>query len=175
MLSRGGSRSSRFAPASRARATSRGIATLTFLLFVGTLIHFPTFFIHNSSPQSSPPLAILIVSDAEFRATYALQASTVACYARRQGYEFYQLDPDVVAPLCAQHHPNFFFRKHCTVRQWLRGQVPGRAALVIDGDTVGGLSPNSLGRWLDVDDFDVGFYERAWNNEIMGKFLIFVE
>jgi hypothetical protein len=79
----------------------------------------------------------------------------------------------VEAPLCQDHHGDFFFRKHCTVRHFLNRQPYRSTIVVFDADVVGGVSNMSLAPWIDAQDFDLAFYERSWNFEIMaGNYIV---
>jgi Protein of unknown function, DUF273 len=125
------------------------------------------------SSNNATQVVIVIVSDRSYAHSFAFQIQTVECYAARQGYKFALLDPAAVAPSCAAHHLDFFFRKHCTVRFYLAQQPPRSVVVVLDADVVGGVSNLSLARWIDASDFDIAFYERVWNFEIMaGNYLV---
>jgi hypothetical protein len=127
----------------------------------------------GQSTKASPQVAIIVVLDKAFAERYALQTQTVECYAAQHGYKFVLLDPAEAAPLCETHHDDFFFRKHCTVRHFLVRQPPRSLVVVLDADNVGGVSNVSLARWIDAADFDIAFYERSWNFEIMaGNYMV---
>jgi hypothetical protein len=59
------------------------------------------------------------------------------------------------------------------VRFYLGKQPHRSVVVVLDADVVGGVSNLSLARWIDAADFDIAFYERVWNFEIMaGNYLV---
>lgn len=121
---------------------------------------------------NSSSLAIVVVSDPNYSTKYKTQARSIECYAELHGYEFYLLAPAAVAPVCNLQYRSFFFRKHCTVAQWLRTRPVGSVTVVLDGDVVAGTANRSLDTWLRYD-FDVALYERSWNFEVMsGNYIV---
>eukprot|EP00177_Eucheuma_denticulatum_P000804 GFKZ01001457.1.p1 GENE.GFKZ01001457.1~~GFKZ01001457.1.p1 ORF type:complete len:424 (-),score=44.77 GFKZ01001457.1:211-1482(-) len=121
-----------------------------------------------------PPaeVTLLIVSDANHYTKYKSQAQSVQSYAQAHGYDFSHLDPVQETPLCVKNNVRFLFRKHCAVAQWLRTRPANSLAVVLDGDVIGGTSNQTLGRWLAYE-FDVAFYERSWNFEVMsGNYMV---
>lgn len=120
----------------------------------------------------SVPVAIAIVSDSHFSSKFRTQARSIECYATLHGYEFFLLDPAEVAPICHTNHKEFFFRKHCTIAQWLLTRPAHSFVVVVDGDVVAGTANRSLDAWLRYD-FDLAFYERSWNFEVMsGNYVV---
>lgn len=143
-----------------------------FLITPESLLLNRLFSPPSHSVNSPPVVAIVIVSDPAFAVKYKSQARSVQCYAETHKYEFYALNPADVAPVCAEHHQDFFFRKHCTVAQWMRTRPPGSVVVVLDGDVVAGTSNLSLNTWLQYD-FDFASYERSWNFEVMsGNYIV---
>ena len=112
---------------------------------------------------------IVVVSDSDFIKKTNMQMATMRAYAALHGYDFFVIDPAVVAPQCEGH---FFFRKHCAVSHWLKDtKPPGYAVLVLDSDVVM-VSEVSLDRWL-ADDADLIFYLRYWTFEIAaGNYIV---
>jgi hypothetical protein len=103
-------------------------------------------------PRGPSQVAIVVVSDSQFTNSHALQLQTLRCYAVLHGYKFALLHPKLVAPLCAKHRPEFFFRKHCIVRHFLARQPAKSAVVVLDADVVGGVSNLSvLSGWKHID------------------------
>ena len=84
-------------------------------------------------------------------------------YAAIHGYDFFDLNPAVVAPQCVG---KFSFRKHCAVAHWLKNTKPtGYTALVLERNSVL-VSNRSLTRWLE-DDADLIFYLHSWKFEVV--------
>ena len=118
-------------------------------------------------------VTIVVVSDEQFLSSYALHLQTMKCYAARHKYKFFALNPIRDSPSCQLNHKEFFFRKHCAIRQYL-SKLPESATLVVlDGDVIAGASDQSLDLWLNSSAFDIALYERTWNFEIAaGNYIV---
>ena len=114
-------------------------------------------------------VGIVVVADRVVQARQGPLHETIRSYAAVHGYEFYILEPSVS---CLQVLQNFFFLKHCTVREFLSKQSPGYTLFVLDGDVIVVAPEVSLSRWIERDT-DVLLYEREWNFEIMaGNYMV---
>ena len=124
-------------------------------------------------------LGIAQLADAQFQAQQALHYATVRSYAGTFGYEYHLLDPSTASPFCQDRHKDFFFRKHCTVAEFLEKQPPGYVLVVLDGDVVGSDFSAPLDPWV-VDEHegggggaDIVLYERGFNFEYMaGNYIV---
>jgi len=88
------------------------------------------------------------------------QLFAMRCYAQRHSYDLRVFWPN---PNCS--HLSIFFKKHCTVAEFLAQQPAGYTALVLDGDVVPVVMERSLDEWLQGGE-DLVFYEREWNPEV---------
>jgi hypothetical protein len=72
---------------------------------------------------------------------------------------------------CARYH-DFFFRKHCTVSNFLKAQPDNYTAAVLDGDVVVAAPSRGLDKWVK-HGADVQLYNRCLFHEIMaGNYMV---
>lgn len=136
--------------------------------------------LHRIDNGNHAHILILLVGDADrFGSKGPLEKHFLAwgCYGNRWGAPVRYVDPASI-PTCA-HHPNWFFRRLCSVRLLVDGFLNNRSNLLsltqipdwifhFDGDTIPfntDLSPSSLvSSWGGMD---MVFYERYHNGEIV--------
>ena len=118
-------------------------------------------------------IGILVVSDKSKQETYSQFSAALYCYAISHGYIFKSLDPIAYA-LC-EHIPNFFFRKHCAVLDYLMTHPEIGWLMVLDGDNVLVNASKQIEEYIpDVPDIYVVHSERFYNGEISaGNYLIY--
>lgn len=87
--------------------------------------------------------------------TYSAMMRSVKCYAARHGYGYRTLDPMKYHRQCYKMR-DFFFKKHCAIRQaFIAGVIRKNAAiLVLDGDMVAANVDVPLTKYL-TDGADV--------------------
>ncbi|KAI0564392.1 hypothetical protein FGB62_26g34 [Gracilaria domingensis] len=151
---------------------------LFFFLAFAFVAFFPrkTNWLSEVHLHRKPHVTLIIVSDREHLDKYASQARSIQCYANTHGYDFVTLEPESYAPDCKTAYRIIQFQKPCTVGQWLLTQPENAEAVVFDGDVIGGTSNISLSQWLKKPyglTYDLAFYERSWNFEVMsGNYVI---
>lgn len=119
--------------------------------------------------QKSNKIGIVVVSDKEFQARQEPLYKTHRAYAHKHGYEYHVLEP---SPSCQQVLQDFFFIKHCTVREFLSQKQEDYTLFVLDGDVIVASPDVSLDRWKSQDT-DVLLYERDWNFELTaGNYMV---
>lgn len=153
---------------------TRVLLCLLLIPLLNLILTPPPPLFSTDSPVFPPPphVTLVIVSDANHYSKYKSQAQSVQSYAQAHGYDFFHLDPVQETPLCVKNNVRFLFRKHCAVAQWLRARPANALAVVLDGDVIGRMSNQTLDRWLAYE-FDIAFYERSWNFEVMsGNYMV---
>jgi len=126
-------------------------------------------FVKDSLTTSNPRrVGLVIVSDTHHQQVYDAHIKSVKCYAERQQYDMYVIDTE--SKNCA--HPDFFFRKHCLVREFMESKPAGYQIVVLDGDVHVGVLERGLDKWLN-DEMDVQLYMRDTMDEIMaGNYMV---
>jgi len=115
-------------------------------------------------------IAIILVGDDNFLKRYALHAQSQRCFARLHGYELQMLKGNEFES-CTQYR-DFFFRKHCTVAEFLETQPPEYVAVVMDLDVVAMPLDRGLESWVYYDT-DVQVYQRSMLPEIAaGNYIV---
>ncbi|CAE8643117.1 unnamed protein product, partial [Polarella glacialis] len=116
-------------------------------------------------------IGIVVVVDHAFSARYAGQMQTIRCYCEKHGYNFHVLSGNEHT-VCQQYRGDYFFKKHCTVAEFLESQPSGYVVAVIDADVVVASPERSLERWAH-HDADVQLYDRCLLPEIMaGNYMV---
>jgi len=124
----------------------------------------------TGSPQSPPPLGILVVGDSYFQQRYATQLQSQRCFAKKNGYEHVVLS-SFEYDACA-HIKDFFFRKHCSIAEYLESRPLGWRVVVLDADVVAVVLERGLDRWANYPS-DIQLYERITMHEIMaGNYML---
>lgn len=115
---------------------------------------------------------LVIFSDLEAQKHFKDYTDTIYCYAHRHGYYFTVINPrDYYACITID---NFFFKKQCTVLQYLIQNPDMQWLVVLDGDTFVVNATKSLDAFIPTDpNIHLVHYERFMNNEIMaGNYII---
>lgn len=102
----------------------------------------------------------LIITDEGYLKLFFRQAMAMRCYAWLNGYTLTLLD---ASENCPQRI--FFFKKHCTVAEYLAKKPPGHTVIVMDGDTIPVDLHRRMDPWLSGHE-DLIFYEREWSPEV---------
>ena len=125
--------------------------------------------VHVQNNMNTTRVGIVVVADQDFQSLQEPLYKTLRCYAARHGYECFILEP---SSSCRQVLHDFFFQKHCTVREFLSKRPPSYTLFVVDGDVIAAAPEVSLSRWIE-QDADVLLYEREWNFEITaGNYMV---
>uniref|UniRef100_A0A8R1E4Q7 Glycosyltransferase family 92 protein n=2 Tax=Caenorhabditis japonica TaxID=281687 RepID=A0A8R1E4Q7_CAEJA len=130
-------------------------------------------------PEKQRIAIVSVVRTLEQISFYDIAISTVKCYAKIHGYhyilavenDFNCAQKDVCFPLSHQPHSIFqqFFRRHCIVAQILRNFD---VVLFLDAD-IGVVYPKRRIEEFVLKDFDIVFYDRFYNWEVMaGSYLV---
>jgi len=106
--------------------------------------------------KKSTKVGIAVVADRTFQTLQEPLFKTHRQYAARHSYEYHVLEP---SPSCRLLLHDFFFQKHCTIREFLTRQEPGYTLFVLDGDVIVAAPNVTLDRWTD-QDADILLYER---------------
>jgi len=113
---------------------------------------------------------IILVGDLHFQKKYETQIQSMRCFADRHSYVLKILQGSEYK-VCAKYM-DYFFRKHCTVAEFLESQPPGLVAAVVDADVVAMTLERGLERWVQ-HDADVQLYDRCLLHEIMaGNYMV---
>ncbi|CAF0910522.1 unnamed protein product [Adineta steineri] len=117
-------------------------------------------------------IGIIIVSDAKAQQQYKQYGKNLECYAKQHGYTFIILNPKDIS-VCS-HFNNFFFQKHCVVRNYMISMSNLHWLLVLDGDNFIVNSSKLIEEYIPNDEnIHVVHYERFYTGEIMaGAYLI---
>merc|ERR1719247_1731974 len=99
-------------------------------------------FAETSNPKH---VGLVVIADRHHIEIQQKHIKSIKCYAERQQYDFFVLDTKSDA--CP--HPEFFFKKHCLVREFLMTKPEGYQLLVLDGDVHVGVLDRSLDKWLN--------------------------
>nr|CAD2189510.1 unnamed protein product [Meloidogyne enterolobii] len=119
---------------------------------------------------------IVIVNNAQILSNYNLAQSTLRCYCQLNGYPLEVINTSEMGKEnnnCKQK--DFYFQRHCILANFLSSHSADiKFAFFMDAD-IGVINPNhSLEEFLEgKKDFDLIFYERIFNGEIMaGSYIL---
>ncbi|CAK5079996.1 unnamed protein product [Meloidogyne enterolobii] len=119
---------------------------------------------------------IVVVDNAKILSNYNLAQSTLRCYCQLNGYPLKVINTSEMGEKnnnCKQK--DFYFQRHCILANFLSSHSTDiKFAFFMDAD-IGVINPNhSLEEFLEgTNDFDLIFYERIFNGEIMaGSYIL---
>lgn len=115
-------------------------------------------------------IAMILLGDLRFQARYRTQIQSLRCFANQHGYELRILVGNEYA-VCKKY-VDYFFRKHCTVAEWLETQHESLVAAIVDADVVAAVMERGLEKWAN-HPADVQLYQRCLLPEIMaGNYMV---
>jgi len=120
--------------------------------------------------EEGKSIAMVLLGDLRFQRKYQLQIKSLQCYADRHGYLLQVLTGNEYV-VCRKYN-DYFFKKHCTVAEWLETQSPNTVAAIIDADVVVAVPQRGLERWANYPA-DIQLYQRCLLPEIMaGNYMV---
>jgi len=115
-------------------------------------------------------IAIVLLGDTRFQAKYKTQIQSLKCFADGHGYELRILLGNEYE--ACKNYRDYFFRKHCTVAEWLESQPATLVAAIVDADVVAAVLERGLEKWAN-HPADVQLYQRCLLPEIMaGNYMV---
>lgn len=128
----------------------------------------------ESTLESNPKIAILVIGDHDAEVKYSQYWSSLRCYANRHNYTFLHDKADIDSFSECQQNKNYFFRKHCVVAQIMKRNYQIDWFLVLDGDVFVVNANRDLLSYIPSNNkIDIVHYERFHNGEIgAGNYLI---
>lgn len=105
-----------------------------------------------------------------FQARYQTQIQSLRCFADKHGYEL-KIPTGSEYNAC-RGYKDYFFKKHCTVAEWLETQHKNLVAAIVDADVVSAVFDRGLEKWAN-HPADVQVYQRCLLPEIMaGNYMV---
>jgi len=115
-------------------------------------------------------VALLVVADSEQQTKYKKNLRSQECYAERQGYEMVILKGNEYKK--CEAIPEFYYRRHCVVSEFLESRPLEYVVAVVDVDVVVPVLSRGLDKWL-ANPVDVQLYERAsWPEVMVGSYMV---
>jgi len=118
----------------------------------------------------APIVMVVQFSDKHHFESYKPQHRSVKCWAEQHGYRHEVADPLDFGE-CNRLHQDWFHRMLCALHYTMISNEDVDYFVKIDGDVIGGTSPNGLEHWLE-DGADVVVQERLYTAEINAGFYI---
>ncbi|KAL7080105.1 hypothetical protein ACQ4LE_000335 [Meloidogyne hapla] len=138
---------------------------------------YKTIDIVNKQNNNSEKIwVIVIVDNTHHLSNYNLAQNTLKCYCQLNGYHLEVINTsEMVEETNNCKQKDFYFRRHCIFANFLSSHSNDiKFAFFLDAD-IGVINPNhSFEEFLEgKKDFDLIFYERIFNGEIMaGSYIL---
>lgn len=124
----------------------------------------------NGFQDEGKGIVIMVLGDKKFQAKYKGQIQSLQCFTDANDYKFVILEGNEYRT-CDQYG-DYFFRKHCTVAEWMEDQSPNLQVAIVDADVVAVVLERGLEKWAN-HDADVQVYQRCLFPEIMaGNYMV---
>jgi len=115
-------------------------------------------------------ISLVLLGDNHFQRRYEAQIQSLRCFSDRHGYDFKILTGGEFE-VCRQYF-DYFFKKHCTVAEWLESQPASLVAAIVDADVAAAVLERGLEKWANHPS-DVQLYQRCLLPEVMaGNYMV---